>query len=202
MDADYSHQPKDIPRAISAAKTGAGLAIGSRYCEGSRVIGWRLNRLLISRGANALASLLVRATIHDYTCGLRCYSTRLVKEMVPDLHDSLTYRVQIDTIQKAHKRGFNVEEFPMTYVSRKKGKSMLCQNEIKDFLSYLFLTLAAHSLASLIKSFSISGFRSKTASLATSFREKIDDVIIGKGITRLYESLRDILVSFSKKALK
>jgi dolichol-phosphate mannosyltransferase len=137
MDADYSHNPKDVPRAISTAKEGRGLAIGSRYCKGGGVVKWSMFRRLTSRVANILAYLLVRARIHDYTSGLRCYSTRLVKEMVPDLH-SQTYEIQIETIRQARKRGFEVREFPMTFVNRKNGKSKLSANEIKEFTSYIF----------------------------------------------------------------
>jgi dolichol-phosphate mannosyltransferase len=136
MDADYSHNPKDVPRAISAAKKGKGLAIGSRYCKGGGVVKWSIFRRVTSRVANTLAFLLVRARIHDYTSGLRCYSTKLVKEMVSDLH-SETYEIQIETIRQACKRGFDVREFPMTFVNRKNGKSKLSPNEIKEFTSYI-----------------------------------------------------------------
>ncbi len=136
MDADYSHNPKEVPRAISTAKEGKGLAIGSRYCKGGGVVKWSLIRRLTSRVANILAYVLVRAKIHDYTSGLRCYSTKLVREMVPDLH-SQTYEIQIETIRQACKRGFDVREFPMTFVNRKNGKSKLSANEIKEFTSYI-----------------------------------------------------------------
>jgi len=142
MDADYSHNPKDVPRAISAAKEGNGLAIGSRYCKGGGVVKWSMFRRLTSRVANILALLLVRAQIHDYTSGLRCYSTRLVSEIVPDLH-SQTYEIQIETIRQARRRGFEVQEFPMTFVNRKNGKSKLSANEIREFISYI-LRLKRH----------------------------------------------------------
>jgi len=131
MDADYSHSPTDIPKAISAAKQARGLAIGSRYCKGGGVVKWSMPRRITSRVANILASLLVRAKIHDYTSGLRCYSTKLVKEMVPDLH-SQTYEIHIETIRQARKRAFDITEFPMTFLNRKNGKSKLSANEIKE----------------------------------------------------------------------
>jgi len=137
MDADYSHNPKDVPRAVSAAKEGKGLAIGSRYCNGGGVVKWSVFRRLTSRVANMLAYAFLRAKIHDYTSGLRCYSTRLVGAIVPDLH-SQTYEIQIETIRQARKRGFDVREFPMTFVNRKNGKSKLSANEIKGFVSYIF----------------------------------------------------------------
>jgi dolichol-phosphate mannosyltransferase len=136
MDADYSHNPKDVPRVISAAKEGRGLAIGSRYCKGGRIINWSLFRLVTSRIANLIASSLVRARIRDYTSGLRCYSTKLIKEIVADLH-SQTYEIQIETIRQACRKEFAIKEVPITFVNRKKGKSKLTPNEIGEFISYI-----------------------------------------------------------------
>jgi dolichol-phosphate mannosyltransferase len=136
MDADYSHNPKDVPRVVSAAKKGKGLAIGSRYIKGGKIENWSLMRLITSRIANLIASLRVKANIHDYTSGLRCYSTKLVKEMVTELH-SETYEIQIETIRQARKRRFEVREVPMTFVNRKKGKSKLSSNEIREFITYI-----------------------------------------------------------------
>jgi len=136
MDADYSHNPKDVPRAICAAKDGSGLAIGSRYCKGGEVINWNSFRLMTSRVANLMASFLIDAGIRDYTSGLRCYSTALVKQMVNELH-SQTYEIQIETIRQACKNRFDVREVPIAFVNRKKGKSKLTPNEIREFLSYI-----------------------------------------------------------------
>ncbi len=136
MDADYSHNPKDVPHVISAAKEGKGLAIGSRYCKGGRITNWSLFRLVTSRIANLVASSLIRAGIRDYTSGLRCYSTKIVKEIVNDLH-SQTYEIQIETIRQASKKKFAIKEIPITFVNRKKGKSKLTPNEIREFISYI-----------------------------------------------------------------
>ncbi len=136
MDADFSHNPEDVPRAVSAAKQGKGLAIGSRYCSEGGVKNWDPLRMITSRVANIVAAVSVRARIRDYTSGLRCYSTKLVRKILPDLH-SHTYEIQIETIRQARKRGFDVREFPMVFVNRKKGKSKLSQNEIFDFISYI-----------------------------------------------------------------
>ena len=136
MDADYSHSPQDIPRVVFAANEGKELIIGSRYCRGGGVVNWSIFRLAVSRIANLIASLLIGAGICDYTSGLRCYSTSLVKEMVNDLH-SQTYEIQIETIRQACKKGFDVGEVPMVFVNRKKGKSKLTPREIREFLSYI-----------------------------------------------------------------
>jgi dolichol-phosphate mannosyltransferase len=135
MDADYSHSPRDVPRVVSAARVANGLAIGSRYCSGGGTVNWGISRLAISRVANMLFSLLIGAEIHDYTSGLRCYSANLVRNIVGELH-SETYEIQIETIRQARKKGFAIREVPMVFMNRKKGKSKLTKNEIREFLSY------------------------------------------------------------------
>jgi dolichol-phosphate mannosyltransferase len=139
MDADYSHNPKDVPRVVSAARKGRGLVIGSRYCKGGGVANWSMFRWVVSRIANLVSSFLIGAGIRDYTSGLRCYSTDLVKEMVGDLH-SETYEIQIETIRQARKKAFDVKEVPMIFVNRKKGKSKLTFAEIQSFLVYMMKT--------------------------------------------------------------
>jgi len=141
MDADYSHDPKDIPRLLSAIKGGYSLVIGSRYCKGGGIINWSFLRLMISKIANQLAAVVVGEQINDYTSGMRCYSMSLIRSIINDLH-SQTYEIQIETIRQALMRGFSVGEIPITFVNRKKGKSKLTANEIKYFLSYMLkLTL-------------------------------------------------------------
>lgn len=136
MDADYSHNPQDIPNLIEAAELGYDLVIGSRYCEGGKIVGWHRIRWLISRFANLIASAAVRTRIHDCTSGLRCYSKRYVAAVVPNLH-SQTYEIQIETIKQAQLQGFRVKEVPITFVNRKRGKSKLTRAEFKAFLSYV-----------------------------------------------------------------
>jgi len=136
MDADYSHNPQDIPRLIRAAGNGYDLVIGSRYCEGGRIIGWHRMRWLISRVANLIASLAIGVRIHDCTSGLRCYSKRYVKTVLPNLH-SQTYEIQIETVKQAWLQGFRVKEIPITFENRKRGKSKLTRAEFQCFLSYV-----------------------------------------------------------------
>lgn len=136
MDADYSHNPQDIPRLVEAAMNGSDLAIGSRYIKEGKVIGSSLRRRLISRLANVVAALIVGARLHDCTSGFRCYSKRYVKSVLPSLH-SQTYEIQIETIKQARLSGFTIKEIPITFVNRKRGKSKLTQTEIQGFLSYI-----------------------------------------------------------------
>jgi dolichol-phosphate mannosyltransferase len=140
MDADYSHNPQDIPNLVQAAKFGYGLVIGSRYCEGGKIVGWHRMRWLISRFANFIASAVVRIKIHDCTSGLRCYSKRYVTTVLPNLH-SQTYEIQIETVKQAQLQGFRVKEIPITFVNRKRGKSKLNRAEFQGFLSYVIKQL-------------------------------------------------------------
>lgn len=137
MDADYSHNPKDIPRLITPLKKGFDLTVGSRYIEGGGTLDWSLSRLTISKVANIIASRLIGESICDYTSGMRCYSSNLVRKIIGDLH-SETYEIQIETIRQSHLRGFKICEIPIMFINRKKGKSKLSLNEIKQFLSYIF----------------------------------------------------------------
>jgi len=137
MDADYSHNPKDILRLMAPLTKGFDLVIGGRYCKGGSAVNWSLARLTISKVANFLASRLIGEAICDYTSGMRCYSSKLVSSIINDLH-SETYEIQIETIRQSHLRGFKIGEVPITFTNRKKGKSKLSFNEIKQFVSYIF----------------------------------------------------------------
>jgi len=140
MDADYSHNPKDLPRLISTAKKGNELAIGSRYIQGGKVHDWSAVRLAISKVANLMASIVIGASIRDYTGGMRCYSTKLVKSILGDLH-SQTYEIQIETIRQSYLRDYKIKEVPITFANRKKGKSKLTPSEIIAFLSHILKSI-------------------------------------------------------------
>lgn len=136
MDADYSHNPQDIPKLIRVAEHGYDLVIGSRYCKGGKTIGWPRIRWLISRLANFIASATIRTRLHDCTSGLRCYSRHYVEAVLPHLH-SQTYEIQIETVKQAWLQGFRVKEIPITFENRKRGKSKLTKAEFRAFLSYV-----------------------------------------------------------------
>ncbi|MEM4704592.1 MAG: polyprenol monophosphomannose synthase, partial [Candidatus Bathyarchaeia archaeon] len=136
MDADYSHNPKEIPKLIQPIHEGYDLVIGSRYRRGGCVKDWGLSRIAISKIANLITTIRIHAKLSDYTSGMRCYSTKLVRGIINDLH-SHTYEIQIETIRQANMRRFKIKEMPITFVNRKKGKSKLTITEIKDFLSYI-----------------------------------------------------------------
>ena len=140
MDADYSHNPNDIPKLLKLAKKGYDLIIGSRYCKKGKVKGWKLTRLLISKTANKITGMLIKLPLNDFTSGFRCYSKEYVRKAIPKLH-SETYETQIETLRQAYIQNAKVIETPITFTNRKKGKSKLTINEIAAFSKYILKVL-------------------------------------------------------------
>jgi dolichol-phosphate mannosyltransferase len=140
MDADYSHNPQDIPRLVSAASGGFDLTVGSRYCRGGSTSGWPVSRKIISRTANAVARGVLGLRLHDCTAGFRCYSTHFLAKSIGYLH-SQTYDIQIETVKQAHSQGFRMGEIPVLFVNRKEGKSKLNMREVENYLSYILKTV-------------------------------------------------------------
>lgn len=139
MDADYSHDPEDIPRLLREAERGNDVVVGSRYCRDGKVKGWDLRRLITSKVANKITAKLVALPISDFTSGFRCYSREYVEKVLPKLH-SQTYEIQIETLRQARLHGARVAETPITFMNRKKGKSKLTKSEIFSFLLYILKT--------------------------------------------------------------
>ena len=137
MDADYSHNPADMPRLVSRMNSGCDLAIGSRYCKDGKTAGWPLTRKIISRSANVFARGVLGLKLHDCTSGYRCYSTSFLSKTIGYLH-SQTYDIQIETIKQAHSQGFKIREVPVIFVNRKQGKSKLSLKEVENYVSYIF----------------------------------------------------------------
>jgi dolichol-phosphate mannosyltransferase len=139
MDSDYSHNPKDIPTLVNSAKHGYDLVIGSRYIHGGKTTGWPIARRLISHIANLVATMMVGMRVQDCTSGFRCYSQEYVRDVISNLH-SQTYEIQIETVKQAWARKFKVNEVPIVFSNRKRGKSKLSKGEIKGFLAYVMKT--------------------------------------------------------------
>jgi len=136
MDADYSHNPKDIPKLLQQANKGYDVVIGSRYCREGKVKGWTLARLIISKVANRMTAKLIALPLNDFTSGFRCYSIKYIRKVLPKLH-SQTYEIQIETLRQARIHNAKVAETPIIFTNRKKGKSKLTKNEILSFLLYV-----------------------------------------------------------------
>jgi len=136
MDADYSHNPEDIPKLLSRMyESECAIVIGSRYVKGGKIEGWPFTRKIISRTANSIAKFSLGLKLHDCTSGFRCYSTKFLTETIGNLH-SHTYEIQIETIRQASLRNFTLKETPVLFVNRKSGKSKLTWTEIRSYITY------------------------------------------------------------------
>jgi dolichol-phosphate mannosyltransferase len=124
MDADFSHDPTDVPRLVEAAGR-ADLAIGSRYVAGGGVRNWGLVRRAISRWGCLYAQVLLGLGVRDLTGGFKCYR-RAVLETIPlDRIDSKGYAFQIETTYRALRAGYTVEEVPIVFTDRETGTSKM-----------------------------------------------------------------------------
>ena len=124
MDADFSHNPQDLPRLLDAA-VGADLVLGSRYVGGIRVINWPLSRLMLSKGAALYVRLITGMPFTDPTGGFKCYR-RAVLETIPlDDIKSNGYSFQIEMTHQAWRRGFKIAEVPIVFEERRSGQSKM-----------------------------------------------------------------------------
>ena len=125
MDADFSHDPSDLPRLISAVDAGADLAIGSRYVDGGGATDWPLSRRLLSRGGNIYANLMLGARIADMTSGFRAFRAAAVRALHPETCRSSGYGFQIEMAWRARRLGFDITEVPITFKDREVGASKM-----------------------------------------------------------------------------
>lgn len=136
MDADFSHNPKDIPRLIQHAKEGYDIVVGSRYIKGGEIVGWTPTRIIISGIANRMAKAILRIPINDLTSGFRCYSIKYITEAAQKLK-SKRFEIQIETLKLARDLKMKATETPIKFVNRKKGKSKLTIKEILNFIEFI-----------------------------------------------------------------
>ncbi len=138
MDADFSHDPKDLPRLIAACENGADLAIGSRKIKGGKIIGWNFKRHLMSNGAMFFARFILGLKTHDITAGFRCFRRAVLEKINVDTIKSNGYAFQEELLYRTEKSGFTIEEIPVTFKDRERGKSKLGKKEIKEFFVIIF----------------------------------------------------------------
>ena len=126
MDADFSHDPKDLVRLYKAcADDGADLAIGSRYCNGVSVVDWPMSRIVMSYFASTYVRGILRMHIYDTTAGFVCYSRKVLEKMDLDAVKMKGYGFQIEMKYTAWKLGFKLKEVPIIFTNRQKGTSKM-----------------------------------------------------------------------------
>ena len=125
MDADFSHDPKDIPRLLQACRDGADMAVGSRYCNGVNVVNWPIGRILISYFASVYVRKVLGFKIFDSTAGFVCYTSRVLRTIDLDKVRMKGYGFQIELKYTAHSLGFKIAEVPVIFVNRVEGSSKM-----------------------------------------------------------------------------
>jgi dolichol-phosphate mannosyltransferase len=124
MDADFSHDPADVPRLI-AATCNADLVLGSRYVPGGGVADWGLGRRLISRSGSVYARLWLGLGIQDLTGGFKCFRREVLERLQLERLSALGYAFQIETTYRAVRAGFRVVEIPIVFSDRRVGQSKM-----------------------------------------------------------------------------
>ena len=126
MDADFSHDPNDLPRLYAACHDeGYDVAIGSRYVSGVNVVNWPIGRVLMSYFASQYVRLVTGFKVHDTTAGFKCYKRRVLETIPLDQVRFKGYGFQIEMKFTAYKIGFKIKEVPVIFVNRREGVSKM-----------------------------------------------------------------------------
>lgn len=126
MDADFSHNPDDVPKLYRAcAEEGADLAIGSRYCNGISVINWPIGRVIMSYYASVFVRKVLNMKVFDATAGFKCYRRKVLETIDLDHIRMKGYGFQIEMKYTAYRLGFKIREVPIIFVDRKEGSSKM-----------------------------------------------------------------------------
>lgn len=131
MDADFSHDPNDIPAFLEAIKD-ADLVLGSRYINGVRVLNWPMRRLLLSYFASIYTRTITGLPVHDTTGGFKCFRIEVLKSINLDKVKSNGYSFQIEMTYKAFKKKFRIKEIPIVFTDRAKGKSKMSKKIVYE----------------------------------------------------------------------
>ncbi|MEO6034676.1 MAG: polyprenol monophosphomannose synthase [Verrucomicrobiota bacterium] len=133
MDGDFSHNPDDIPKFIEAAQN-ADLVLGSRYCNGIRVINWPLQRLLLSTGAARYVRYITGMPFTDPTGGFKCFRRRALQSIHLEAVRSNGYSFQIELTHKIWRQGMKVVEVPIIFTDRFQGSSKMSGKIVREAL--------------------------------------------------------------------
>ncbi len=126
MDADFSHDPKDVPRLLKEVRdNGYDVAIGSRYITGVNVVNWPMGRVLMSYYASKYVQCITGIPVHDTTAGFKCYRRKVLETIDLDAIRFKGYAFQIEMKFTAYKLGFKIKEVPVIFVNRELGTSKM-----------------------------------------------------------------------------
>jgi dolichol-phosphate mannosyltransferase len=143
MDADFSHDPKEIPNFLKAIE-GADIVLGSRYKDGIRVVNWPLKRLALSKGASIYVRVITGLPVMDPTGGFKCFRRQVLEAMKLDQIRSNGYAFQVEMTYQAWLLGFRVVEIPITFADRYAGKSKMSGKIVREALWMIWALAAAN----------------------------------------------------------
>ncbi len=133
MDADFSHNPDDLPRLLdSCINDGADMSVGSRYVRGGKVVNWPFNRIFISYGASLYVRTILWLPVKDCTAGFVCYSAEVLRNIDLDNIRFIGYAFQIEMKYRAWRKKFKIKEVPITFVDRVEGTSKMSTGIVKE----------------------------------------------------------------------
>jgi dolichol-phosphate mannosyltransferase len=145
MDCDFSHNPDDIPRFVEAAQD-ADLVLGSRYCNGIRVINWPMKRLLLSTSAARYVRWITGMPFSDPTGGFKCFRRSALQSIHLDAVRSNHYSFQIELTHKLWRKGMKIVEIPIIFTERSEGKSKMSRNIVWEALAVVWVLLLPNRL--------------------------------------------------------
>ena len=143
MDADFSHDPRELPNFIKAAEN-ADLVLGSRYTGGIRVMNWPLSRLLISTFAGVYVRAITGMPVMDPTGGFKCFRREVLEAIDFSKITSNGYSFQIEMTHNAWMKGFRIVEIPITFADRMMGKSKMSKNIAVEAFFKVWKLAASH----------------------------------------------------------
>lgn len=125
MDADFSHDPKYLPKLIDTARDEADVAVGSRYVEGGGTVNWGIGRQIISRGGSMYVRTILGVPLRDTTAGFKCFNRRVLEGINLDEVQSSGYGFQVELSYRALKKGYTIKEIPIVFEDRRVGQSKM-----------------------------------------------------------------------------
>ncbi|ANQ50164.2 polyprenol monophosphomannose synthase [Flammeovirga sp. MY04] len=147
MDADFSHNPNDLPKLYKACKEeGNDMAVGSRYKSGVNVVNWPMGRVLMSYFASKYVQFITGLPINDTTAGFKCYTNRVLKTLLNnDKIHFVGYAFQIEMKFKTWKYGYKIQEVPIIFTDRTRGESKMSTKIFKEaFFGVIFLKIRSY----------------------------------------------------------
>lgn len=145
MDGDFSHNPDDIPKFLEAARD-ADLVLGSRYCNGIRVMNWPMSRLMLSKSAGVYVRAITGMPFSDPTGGFKCFRRRALQSIDLNLIRSNGYSFQIELTHNIWRQGMKIVEVPIVFTDRFQGNSKMSGSIVREALWMVWRLLLQNGL--------------------------------------------------------